>query len=103
MKVTKITLEDNGQDFLEWYVKDGIVIDCQPFQGSAWVGCTVINDKPRKGSVLSIYQLLGETRYNLNHKVAKVETLSGKEAEEVLGYGVKWAAILGVPAATLGL
>ena len=36
--VTKITFEDHGQDFSEWYVRDGIVIDCQPYQGRFWVG-----------------------------------------------------------------
>lgn len=32
------TFEDNGQDFLEWIIKDGVVIDCQPFQSWLWVG-----------------------------------------------------------------
>lgn len=35
MQVTKITLEDNGQDFLELYVAEsGEVVDAKPFQGS---------------------------------------------------------------------
>jgi len=36
--VQKITLADQGQDFIEWFVREGIVIDCQPFQGQLWVG-----------------------------------------------------------------
>ncbi|NRA71993.1 MAG: hypothetical protein HRU24_13305 [Gammaproteobacteria bacterium] len=29
---------DNGQDFLEWIIKDDVVIDCQPHQFKIWVG-----------------------------------------------------------------
>ncbi len=42
MLVTKITLEDCGQDFLELYVDSiGKVIEAAPFQSSAWVGATI--------------------------------------------------------------
>lgn len=42
MKVTKITLEDKGQDFLKLFVdSNGVVIDVQPFQASIWVGAVV--------------------------------------------------------------
>lgn len=41
-KVTKITLEDQGQDFLELYVDEhGIVMDAQPFQSSIWKGALI--------------------------------------------------------------
>lgn len=42
MQVTKITLEDNGQDFLELYVSEsGEVVDAKPFQGSIWRGAYI--------------------------------------------------------------
>lgn len=46
MNVTKITLEDNGQDFLELYVaKSGEVVDAKPFQGSIWRGAYIPADQ----------------------------------------------------------
>ncbi len=29
---------DQGQDFLEWIIKDDVIIDCQPFQFKVWAG-----------------------------------------------------------------
>ncbi|WP_027671281.1 hypothetical protein [Rheinheimera baltica] len=44
-KFQTIQFVDKGQDFLEWIVRDGIVIDCQPFQFTIWTGGSVqIND-----------------------------------------------------------
>lgn len=36
-----IEFVDCGQDFTEWVLRNGIVIDCQPFQARVWVGCEV--------------------------------------------------------------
>ena len=48
MQVTKITLEDNGQDFLELYVsKSGEVVDAKPFQASIWRGAYIPVDDER--------------------------------------------------------
>ncbi|MGY0034421.1 hypothetical protein [Pedobacter sp. NJ-S-72] len=49
-----IEFEDNGQDFLTWKLdQDGRVIDCSPFQQSAWVGKYVFQHKYLfKGAVL---------------------------------------------------
>lgn len=42
MKVTKITLEDKGQDVLMLFVNsNGVVIDAKPFQASVWAGAVV--------------------------------------------------------------
>lgn len=46
MKVTKITLEDLGQDCLEFYVDEiGRVVDVQPFQATIWRGAYIPRDK----------------------------------------------------------
>lgn len=38
-----IEFEDNGQDFLRWKLdSEGKVIECTPFQSSAWVGKYVL-------------------------------------------------------------
>lgn len=127
MIVQKITLEDRGQDFIEWYVRDGIVIDCQPFQGRVWVGTKVLNAinprQPHKvvhgvlgerhehpphdsfiksGSLLEIIGRSG-TKTLLDYAVVAVETLTPEEAEKVEGYGRKWADMQGIERAGLGL
>ena len=63
----------------------------------------MVNDKPRKGSTITLYQRLGTTRHTLNYKVQSVKTLGADEAEQVEAYGRKWAEIIGCPAGVLGL
>lgn len=42
--VTEIKFEDHGQDFLWWKLdKQGVVVDCGPFQYTTWVGGRVTN------------------------------------------------------------
>jgi len=57
MKKYIVYFEDHGQDFLKWTVcsETGIIEDCQPFQGSVWVGKKVIaNGNMVIGGTLSI-------------------------------------------------
>lgn len=101
--VTKITFEDRDQDFLEWYVRNGIVIDCQPFQGFVWVGATIhkalkVGQKP----MVSVLCNPNE-KSQLNYKIVKLEVLSAEEAIEVEGYGRKWAASADIKPEVLGL
>lgn len=44
MNMQTIKFEDKGQDFLEWIVKDGVVVDCQPHQFRVWAGKKVKTD-----------------------------------------------------------
>lgn len=37
-----IIFEDQGQDFLEWIIHNGVVVDCQPSQSFVWVGREVM-------------------------------------------------------------
>jgi hypothetical protein len=37
-----ITFEDQGQDFLEWDIKDRKVVASRPFQADLWVGSEVL-------------------------------------------------------------
>lgn len=42
--VTQIVFQDHGQDFLHWLIdREGNVVDCGPFQYTAWVGGQVLN------------------------------------------------------------
>ena len=40
--VITVTFEDHGQDFLEWDICNGVVVDCRPFQVSVWVNCRLV-------------------------------------------------------------
>lgn len=98
-KVTKITLEDRGQDFTEWYVRDGIVIDCQPFQGDIWVGSKVKLDGDRIS--VKTRSIIGFM--SLKYRAVGAVELEAVEAAEVEGYGRKWADMIGITVESLGL
>ncbi|MBA7623088.1 hypothetical protein ES703_30480 [subsurface metagenome] len=49
-----VYLEDHGQDFLEWDIEDGTVVDCRPFQGWLWKGMKVHNTDIQPGDILQI-------------------------------------------------
>jgi len=66
-----VQLEDHGQDFLEWDIEDGVVVDCRPFQGWLWNGTMVHNTDIRPGDILEIVTRRGE-ELKLNYPVEKV-------------------------------
>lgn len=66
-----VFLEDRGQDFLEWDIEDGTVVDCRPFQGWLWVGTKVHNTTIRPGDILEITPKNGE-RTTLNYPVERI-------------------------------
>ncbi len=86
--VVMLDLKDEGQDFTRWYVKNGIVIDCLPFQGVIWVGTKII------GPITVGLQLEIETRSGkqlvLNYPVVSAKFLSVEEAESVERYYKAW-------------
>lgn len=104
-RVQKITLADRGQDFTEWYIREGIVIDCQPSQGKVWVGTRLeYPEGPLKeGSVVHMRAPATGKLTFLNYPVESVEQLGDEEAAKVEGYGRKWAEIKGIAPADLGL
>lgn len=86
----KITFEDHGQDFTEWYLQDGLVVDCRPFQATIWCGNQVLNetldigDKVKFNYKCESHQ--GEIRYPLV-KVEKATKPWGWEIEVVFSNG----------------
>lgn len=100
--VQKITLADHGQDFTEWYVRDGIVIDCQPCQGRVWVGAKLTSPAVAGQAIYVVPTALGKEMI-LDYPAQEVETLGTQEAAEVENHGRRWAEMKGIPAADLGL
>lgn len=103
--VQRITFVDSGQDFMEWYVRNGIVIDCQPHQGRHWVGTRVMypHGPLKAGDAVHYRSSVTGQPLVLNHLVEDSSDLTIDEAERVKVYGVKWAQIKGIPASYLGL
>jgi len=66
-----VYLEDHGQDFLEWDIEDGTVVDCRPFQGWLWNGTKVLNTDIRPGDILKIVPASGG-ELTLNYPVESV-------------------------------
>ncbi|MEG0868416.1 MAG: hypothetical protein RSD49_18285 [Hafnia sp.] len=101
--VTKITFEDRGQDFIDWYIRNDVVIDCQPHQGKVWVGSKIqgplqIGKHPKISARHS-----PEHVNELNYKVESLTVLNEEQSAEVEGYGKKWAGMLNIEPAVLGL
>lgn len=103
--VTKISFEDRGQDFTSWYVRDGVVIDCQPNQGRIWTGVKLQSTAAElvPGDTLSIYPPSGGPVTTVNYPVVHIEKLPDVEAAAVEGYGRKWAEMKAVDPGSWGL
>ncbi len=66
-----VYLEDHGQDFLEWHVKDGVVVDCRPCQDWFWNGTKVHNESIQPGDILIITPV-GKELTTLKYPVERV-------------------------------
>jgi len=76
--VIRVHLEDHGQDFLCWDIKDGVVVESYPFQGWLWNGTKIINDEFGPGDQL-IIQRPGSTVIMLKYPVEKIEHVPDEE------------------------
>ena len=68
-----VTFKDEGQDFLEWDIEDGVVVGCRPYQDWVWKGTkvTVPEERIRAGVRLSIINTAG-VQVRLLHPVESV-------------------------------
>ncbi|RUG15232.1 hypothetical protein IPC762_25640 [Pseudomonas aeruginosa] len=87
--VQRVTLSDHGQDFTEWYVRNGIVIDCQPCQGRVWVETRLTSPAIPGQAIYYTSPAIGKELI-LDYPAQAVETLSAEEAAEVERHGRKW-------------
>lgn len=74
---TKIILEDNGQDFLEFICnEEGIIVETQPFQGGIWNGAYIPIESPdlvKVGEECPIHNPPHIYYGSLKHKIEKIE------------------------------
>ncbi len=83
MRIT-VYLRDLGQDFLEWDIEDGVVVESRPFQGWLWNGTRVHNENIRRGDRLDITPKTG-IRMTINYPVERVKRVSEKRQPEKVG------------------
>lgn len=80
-KATKyiIEFEDEGQDFLTWYLdKDGCVLDSKPCQRNIWVGKSTVPDFVQVGDLLPIFMVEREGKdkfSHVNYPIKKIEEI----------------------------
>jgi hypothetical protein len=79
-----VYLEDHGQDFLEWDIKDGAVVDSRPYQAWVWNGTIVHNENIKRGDILNITSKIG-TRMTIKYPVVRVKRVSEKRQPELVG------------------
>jgi len=76
--VIRVHLEDHGQDFLRWDIKDGVVVESYPYQGWVWNGVKIINEEFGPGDKL-IIQRGDSAVMTLNYPVEKIEHVPDEE------------------------
>lgn len=76
--VTTITFQDEGQDFTEWDIVGGEVIESRPFQTFVWAGVKVPLNMVTVGQRLPVI-LKDGTKTFMNHVVEKVESRTVKQ------------------------
>lgn len=80
---TVLHFTDHGQDFLRWELDArGVVIGCEPFQGSHWKGKYVMgHDRLRAGDTVH-YRSMGDSTSasNIRYPLERVERLKGSAA-----------------------
>lgn len=87
--VYRIEFADHGQDFLDWYVKDGIVIDCQPFQARLWIGTKVTVRNIELGQQLPIFTRRGNAM-TIKYPIVTIDRLLPEQAKEAEGAFRNW-------------
>jgi hypothetical protein len=87
-------LEDHGQDFLWWEVKDGEVIDAGPFQRDVWRGTQLLDGHVVAGNRLYIETPTGSDLALLNYPVTRIEYLDEEPVPVAVATGTG-AAITG--------
>lgn len=77
-----ITFQDQGQDFLEWDIKDRKVVECRPFQADLWVGSVVLSF-PQVGKPVEIQMPAdrGGRRMWVKYPLTKVKAYYGQEGQ----------------------
>jgi len=70
-----VVLEDHGQDFLEFDIRDGRIVQTRPFQGDIWNGSRVLNRTLGTGDALILQADDEACVWSLRYPVAAIRPL----------------------------
>ena len=73
-----VELEDHGQDFLEFDIKDGRIVETRPFQANVWNSMEVLNEALEVGHHIAVRTHRSGVR-TFNYPVAAVRPLVQQE------------------------
>lgn len=73
-----VEMEDHGQDFLEFDIKDGRIVATRPLQANVWNGLDVLNQTLEVGEYLAVQTGRCGVR-TFNYPVAAVRPLVHQE------------------------
>lgn len=66
-----VVLEDHGQDFLEFDIKEGRIVATRPFQGDVWNGFEVLNETIAPGDYV-----VGLSRHSSDFRTFKYPVIA---------------------------
>jgi hypothetical protein len=75
MKKLLVTLEDNGQDFLEFVIENEKIIKARPFQNEIWKGATTSELELEEGKEFPIHKPPHINFGFLKHKVKNIKQI----------------------------
>lgn len=70
-----VEIEDHGQDFLRFHIKDQKIVETLPFQGAVWDGREVMNTTLSKGDVIYLKGAKPSEIIALKYKVTRIRML----------------------------
>ena len=71
-----VELADHGQDFLEFDIKQGHIVETRPFQAWHWNGLEVLNETIEAGDYIAIRSIHAGGVRTINYPVVAVRRLS---------------------------
>lgn len=81
--VFRIDFEDNGQDFLTWYVQNRVIIDCGPYQRRVWCGHRIAKLPAVGEQVRYLSRQVGKF-VDIKYPVVAVEQLTEEQSAEIV-------------------
>ena len=81
--VFRIDFEDQGQDFLAFFVQNRVVIDCTPYQRRVWCGSRIAK-MPAVGQLVRFLSRHTGKYLDILYPVTKVEQCTEAEVAEII-------------------
>lgn len=71
-----VVLEDHGQDFLEFDIKEGHIVATRPFQGFVWDGAVVFNETLVPGDYMCVRTRFSSVSRMFRYPIVEVRQIA---------------------------